>query len=74
VIFFRVAIHTCMSNFVNWLEHRDPALWRARQDMARQTHPITIRRVQKDMKAEEDLLRRRLGMKTGRHSKVRRGL
>ena len=65
-----------MNNFYRWLERRDPALFlpkSAKQFAAKQTDPVTLRAVEKDMEAEADWLRKRLGMKKDR-PKTRRGL
>jgi hypothetical protein len=63
-----------MTSFANWLERRDPVQRWAQQYAALQSDPVALRRVQREMEAEADSLRQRLGLKRSRRTKTRPGL
>ena len=77
LVSLNAGIDNSMNPFLRWLERRDPALLppkSAKQYVAtRTTDPVVLRTVQKDMEAEADWLRKRLGMKKDQPKK-RRGL
>ena len=78
-IFFIIGIDNSVS-FFNWLERRDPALYPPDQNpksaddyVSSLTHPVVVRRVQKDMEAEAERLREQFGLKKDR-PKQKQGL
>lgn len=63
-----------MTSFVAWLERHNAVQRWAQEYAVSQTNPVTLQRVQNDMEAEKESLRKRLGMKRDRGRKIRRGL
>ena len=77
LVSLNAGIDNSMNPFLRWLERRNPALLlpkSAKQYAASLNDPVLIRRTQRKIETDSELLRRSLGLKNDRRSNKRRGL